>query len=137
MNRVELVGRLTKDPELRYTKENVAVASFTVAINRQFKSENEKQEVDYIQCKAFNKRAETIKKYCSKGSQVAIEGSIRTGNYEKEGKTYYTTEVFIENIQFIGSKPTPEKKETTREERDKIYEEFGNSIEISDEDIAF
>ena len=79
MNRVALIGRLIRDPELRYTKNNTAVASITLGINRAIK--DGEQESDFINCKAFNKRAELIGKYCKKGDQIAIEGSIRTGSY--------------------------------------------------------
>ena len=142
MNRVELIGRITKDAELRYTASNTAVSKFTIAINRNYK--NEEQETDFISCTAFGKRAEMIGKYCKKGTQVAIEGSIRTGSYEKDGKKYYTTDVNIDSIQLLGSKPKEElKAEETKTEKkveeipmaDSIFEAFGNTTD--DDGVAF
>lgn len=139
MNRVELIGRLTKDPELRCTAQNIDVASFTIAINRQFK---DKQETDYIQCKAFNKRAELIHKYCKKGDLIAIEGSIRTGKYDKEGQTIYTTDIITENIQFL-TKKTEDKQEEPQEKTednpmaDNVFADFGSKIDLSEDDLPF
>jgi single-strand DNA-binding protein len=101
MNKVILIGRLTKDPELTYAAgSGVAIARFTLAVNRPFKRE----ETDFINCVAFNKNAETIGQYLAKGRQVAINGSIRTGSYDaKDGTKRYTTDVVVENFEFIGS----------------------------------
>jgi single-strand DNA-binding protein len=105
MNHVSLIGRLTKDVELRYTaNNNTAVASFTLAVNRQFKKESEDRQADFITCKAFGKSAEFIEKYFKKGSQMGIEGRIQTGSYDKEGTRVYTTEVIVEKTHFTGSK---------------------------------
>lgn len=102
MNNVILIGRLTRDPELRYTQQtNTAVARFTVAVDRQ----NGKKEADFIGCKAFGKTAEVIDRYMSKGRQIAIEGRIQTGNYkDKDGRTVYTTAVIVNRVEFIGSR---------------------------------
>ena len=143
MNRVELIGRLTKDTELKYTKNDMAVATFTIAINRQYKGDSGEQETDYITCKAFGKRAELIGKYCKKGDQVAVEGSIRTGSYEKDGQKHYTTEVVIDNIAFLTPKAKEEKGEEeppvviTESASDKVFQEFGDGIEYSEDDVAF
>ena len=141
MNRVELIGRLTKDAELRYTASDTAVSKFTLAITRQ-KNNDGTEETDFIPCTAFGKRAEMIGKYCKKGTQVAVEGSIRTGSYEKDDKKYYTIEVYIENITFIGTKPKEEQPEEIKIEpsksiEQKVFEEFGNDIEYSEDDVAF
>lgn len=103
MNKVILIGRLTNDPELR-ENENSKMAKFTVAVNRL------KEGADFINCIAWNKTAELISKYFNKGSQIALEGRINTGSYEKDGKKVYTTDIIVENITFIGSKDTPEKR---------------------------
>ena len=141
MNRVELIGRLTKDTELRYTKSNMAISTFTIAINRQYKGNSGEQETDYITCKAFGKRAELIGKCCKKGDQVAIEGSIRTGSYEKDEQKHYTMEVVIDNIAFLTPKPKEKKveEEPTINEplNDKIFQAFGDGIEYSEDDVAF
>lgn len=146
MNRVELIGRITKDAELRYTASNTAVSKFTLAITRQ-KNNDGTEETDFIPCTAFGKRAELIGKYCKKGDQMAIEGNIRTGSYEKEGKKYYTTEVYIDNVQFLTKKekPTtveiPPKEEPpvviTESASDKIFQAFGEENFYSEDDVAF
>ena len=106
INKVVLLGRLTKDPELRYAAgSGTAVCRFTVAINRQFK----KDETDFINCVAFGKTGETITQYLTKGRQIAVTGSIRTGSYESNsGEKRYTADVIVETFEFVESK----KKET-------------------------
>lgn len=101
MNKVILIGRLTKDPELRFAAgSGMAISRFTVAVNRQFK----KDETDFINCVAFGKTAETISQYLTKGRQIAVSGSIRTGSYDaQDGSKRYTTDVAVENFEFIGS----------------------------------
>lgn len=141
MNSVELVGNLTKDPELRYTKDNIAVASFNIAINRM------NDGVDFIPIKVFNKQAENCKKYLSKGSKVAIEGSIRTGSYEKEdGTKIYTTEIMANRVHFLSSSANTQEEEkqvqnepqnkSSNELDDEVFAQFGESIEY-DDGIAF
>jgi len=101
MNNVSLIGRLTKDPELRFTSgDGSAVCRFTLAVNRQFK----KDEADFINCVAFGKTAEIINQYVTKGRQLGIQGSIRTGSYDaKDGTKRYTTDIVVNNITFISS----------------------------------
>lgn len=101
MNKVLLLGRLTKAPELRATPSGVSVTSFTVAVNRRFK----KDETDFINCIAWRNTAEFISKYFGKGSMIAIVGSIQTGSYEKDGQKHYTTDINVEEVYFAGSKP--------------------------------
>lgn len=142
MNRVEIIGRLTKDPELRYTTNNKAVAIFTIAINRPMQEE---KRTDFITIKAFNKLAENIHKYCKKGSQISVEGTIQNNNYiDKDGNKRYEYSFIGQRVEFL-SKPTNDsQKEEISQNKPKnnatdenIYKEFGKSIEISDEDIAF
>ena len=105
INSVNLVGRLTRDVELRVSQSNVAVASFTLAVNRQFKSANGEREADFINCVAFKKTAEILNQYAGKGSQIGVTGSIQTRNYEnKEGQRVYVTEVIANNIALLDSK---------------------------------
>ena len=101
MNRVVLLGRLTRDPELNFAAgTGTAVARFTLAVTRPFK----KDETDFINCIAFNKRAETIAQYLTKGRQLAVIGSIRTGSYDaKDGTKRYTTDIVVDSFEFIGS----------------------------------
>lgn len=110
MNVVNLIGRLTRDPELRYSPSGVGVTRITVAVDRKL-SKDKKQEAqannqptaDFISCVAFNKTAELIANYFNKGSQIGVEGKIQTGSYEKDGQRIYTTDVSITGITFIGS----------------------------------
>ena len=100
MNKVVLVGRLVRDPELRFAAgSGNAVSRFTVAVNRQFK----KDETDFISCVAFGKTAEIISQYFTKGKQIAVSGSIRTGSYDaQDGTKRYTTDVAVDSFDFIG-----------------------------------
>lgn len=105
MNKVELLGRLTKDPEIRYTQtNNTMVASFTLAVNRRFAKEGE-QQADFINCVAWNKTAEFVSKYFKKGQQVAVVGRIQTRNWEDDnGQKHYATEVIAEEVYFADTK---------------------------------
>ncbi len=107
MNKVELVGRLTRDPEVRYTQgENAsAIARFSVAVNRRFKNNEGNYDADFINCVAFGKSAEFIEKYFKKGMAIGISGRIQTGNYtNKDGVKVYTTDVVVEEAEFVESK---------------------------------
>jgi single-strand DNA-binding protein len=99
MNSVMLLGRLTKDIELREGK--TAFASFTIAVDRRFSKD---KESDFINCKAFGKTAENMAKFFSKGDLLVLEGRIQTGSYEKDGKKVYTTDVIVDNFNFTASK---------------------------------
>jgi len=102
INRVVLVGRLTKDPELRYTPNGIASCRFTVAVNRTFKGQNGEQEADFINCQAWRKHAENLANFMKKGSLIGLEGRIQTGNYEgQDGKRVFTTDVVADSIQFL------------------------------------
>lgn len=111
MNSVNLIGRLVREPELKYTQSGLAVLRFTVAVDRKL-SKDKKEEAernnqptaDFISCTAFGKTAEVIANYHSKGSQIAVEGRIQTGSYEKDGRRIYTTDVLVNSITFVGSK---------------------------------
>ena len=129
MNKVILIGRLTKDPELRYAAgSGTAVCRFTVAINRQFK----KDETDFINCVAFGKTGETITQYLTKGRQIAVTGSIRTGSYESNsGEKRYTADVIVETFEFVESK----KKETN--EFDKQANNFPDPFTKEHEEPVF
>ncbi len=147
MNKVVLIGRLTKDIELRYTQTNTAVGSTTIAVNRQ-KQENKEQETDFINLVIWGKQAETSSKYLKKGSQAAIDGRIKTRNYENnDGKKVYVVEVVAENIQFLDSKKENTQNQieepTEQELLDKAvnsndpYKEFGQQIEFDDSSLPF
>ncbi|MDF9296068.1 single-stranded DNA-binding protein [Geobacillus stearothermophilus] len=101
MNRVVLVGRLTKDVELRYTPNGTAVASFTLAVNRPFTNQQGEREADFISVIAWRKTAENVANYTTRGSLVAVDGRLQTRSYEKDGRRVYVTEVVADNVQFL------------------------------------
>ena len=105
MNKVFLIGRLARDPELRYTGNNTPVASFTVAVNRPFTNQAGEREADFINVVVWRRQAESIKNYLSQGSQVAIEGRIQVRSYDDQnGQKRYVTEVIADNVEFIGTR---------------------------------
>ena len=105
MNKVVLVGRLTAKPELRYTPANVAFLRFTVAVNRPFANKDGNREADFINVVCWRNQAETIAKYFDKGNLISLEGRIQTGSYDdKDGNKRYTTDVALENFEFVESK---------------------------------
>ena len=107
MNKVILMGRLTRDAEVRYSQgdASTAVARFSLAVDRRFRREGEEQTADFIGCVAFGKTAEFIERFGRKGTKFVIEGRIQTGNYtNKDGQTIYTTDVAVEKVEFVGSK---------------------------------
>lgn len=102
LNSVCLVGRLTKDPELRYTPNNQAVATFTLAVNRNFKSQNGEREADFINCVIWRQQAENLANWAKKGALIGITGRIQTRSYEnQQGQRVYVTEVVAENFQLL------------------------------------
>src|SRR5690554_5383486 len=113
MNVFTGIGRLVEDVDMKYTPNGVAVARFTLAINRPYKNENGKYEADFINCVAFGKRAETIAQYVRKGNRIGITGSIMTGSYENnQGKKVYTTNVNVTGFTFLESAQKTEQKAT-------------------------
>ena len=106
MNKVILTGRITKDPEVRYTQTGVSVVSFTIAVNRTFtSSQSGEREADFINCIVFNKQAENLNRYIKKGGLVGVDGRIQTRSYSaQDGSRRYVTEVVCENIQFLEPK---------------------------------
>ena len=107
MNKVILIGRLARDPEMRTTPNGVATTSFTIAVQRNYANAQGDREADFISCVAWRKQAENIAKYCSKGSQVAVEGRIQTRNYDaQDGTKRYVTEVIADNVSFLGGRST-------------------------------
>ncbi len=109
------IGNLTKAVDLRYTQSNLAIARFTLAINRQ-KTKEGKQECDFINCVAYGKTAELLSKHLDKGSKISVEGHIQTGLYEKDGKKIYTTDVAVERVQFLDRKKKDDLENKTDSE---------------------
>ena len=107
MNKVILIGRLTRDPEVRYSQgeNSTAVAKFTLAVDRRFKRAGDTQEADFISCVSFGKQAEFVEKYFKQGMKMVAVGRIQTGNYtNKEGQKVYTTDIVVEEVEFAESK---------------------------------
>lgn len=104
MNSVNLTGRLTSDPELRYSQSGTAFTNSTIAVQRNFTNQQGERESDFIRLTASGKRAETFANYCHKGSLIGITGEIRTGSYEKNGQKVYTTDVNVNQLTFLESK---------------------------------
>lgn len=135
MQRYIATGNLTKDLELRYTKDNKAVIETTLAVRRGFTD-----ETDFITIQVWNKQAENLVKYCGKGSRILIEGEIRVTSYKnREDKTIYKTYVMVNNVEYLESKPK-QKEEVKKEEKvenNDIYEEFGKEFEITGDMLPF
>ena len=107
MNKAILIGRLTRDPELRTTPTGRNVCQFSIAVNRNFTNANGEREADFINCVVWDKQAENLAKYQHKGNQIAVEGRIQTRNYDdKDGKRVYVTEILATNISFLDAKGT-------------------------------
>ncbi len=105
MNSVQLIGRLTKDIDLRYTQSGAAVGSFNLAVERNFKNADGERETDFIRCQIWRKAAENLEKFTSKGSLIGIEGSVQTRNYENnQGQRVYVTEINVDNFTLLESK---------------------------------
>ena len=161
MNKVVLIGRLTRDPELRYTGSNIPVATFSLAVNRNFSNQQGEREADFINIVVWRKQAENVKNYLTQGSQVAVDGRLQTRSYDDQnGNKRYITEVVADNVEFLGSKnssnntnntnssaknnaeptpydfgPVPEPKGTDVDSNP--FADFGASIEISDDELPF
>ena len=111
MNKVFLIGRLVRDPELRYTGTNIPVATFSIAVNRNYANAAGEREADFINIVVWRKQAENVKNYVKQGSQVAIDGKIQTRTYDDQnGQKRYITEVVADNIQFLDTKAAAERR---------------------------
>jgi len=105
LNQIVLVGRIVRDPELRYGKSGVAVTTFTLAVDRRFKNAQGEREADFIQCKAFKQLGELVANYLGKGKQAAVSVSLQLSSYtDKEGIKKYSTDVIADDIQFLSPK---------------------------------
>ena len=152
MNKVFLIGRLSRDPELRHTANGTAVCQINVAISRPV-GQGREAETDFINVTVWNKPAENVAKYLSKGRQIAIEGRIQTRNYDNnEGKKVYVTEVIASNVEFLGSASDNNRTLTEPVEEnpfdtnppvegtnvdDDPFASFGEKVEISDNELPF
>lgn len=160
MNKVVLIGRLVRDPDMRTVSSGASVTRFTVAVDRpvynsQNGNNNNQPQADFISCVAWRKQAENIAKYCKKGSQVAVEGRIQTGSYDgKDGVKHYTTDVLADNVTFLsarssssneGEQPMPDYNESQKGPQDMPttdvsqdpFKDFGEEVALSDDDLPF
>lgn len=153
LNRVVLVGRLTRDPDLRYTANGAAVGSFTLAVNRQFTNAQGEREADFINCVIWRKSAENFANFTKKGSLVGIDGRLQSRSYEnQQGQKVFVTEVVVDNFSLLESKESQKndsvsnqgfsqeskvnQKQNTNIDTSKSYEDV-NGIDISDDDLPF
>ena len=110
INQVTLVGRLTRNPELKYTQEGTAMTNITLAVSRNYRNKEGNIDTDFVQCTLWKKAAENTVQYCRKGSIIGIIGRIQTRNYENAvGKRVYVTEVIADNVRFLGGKPAEDQ----------------------------
>ena len=156
MNKVILIGRLTRDPELRTISNGASTTSFTVAVNRTYTNQNGERDTDFINCVAWRRQAENIAKYCVKGTQVAVEGRIQTRNYDaQDGTKRYVTEVIADNVTFLSpkgsvgsnnnyannndipSEPQPTEDIATTDITEDPFKDFGEEVVLSEDDLPF
>ena len=131
MNKVFLIGRITKDVELRHSQKGVANVSFTLAVDRQFKDVNGEKLTDFINCVAWNKQAEFLARYVIKGNMLAIDGRLQTRSYvNNQNQTVYVTEVICDSLQNL----TPRPKEETKQDP---MEEYQQDYNFMDDDLPF
>lgn len=135
INRVILVGRITKDPELRTTQSDLSVCSFTLAVNRQFKSKEGENEADFIQCVVWRKQAENLVKYIKRGNMIGVDGRVQTRTYDNnEGVRQYVTEIVCDSIQFLET-----NKQDSQPHTKDNSQQGGQvrNIDISDDNLPF
>lgn len=147
INNVVLVGRLTKDPDMRYTANGTAVSTFTLAVNRNFTNQSGNREADFINCVIWRKQAETLANYARKGTLLGVTGRIQTRSYEnQQGQLVYVTEVVAESFQLLESRSVSESRNSgqstpaagdNQQQSDHSDPFTGSSIDISDDDLPF
>lgn len=134
LNRVILIGRLTRDPEMRYTPNGVATTTFTLACDRPFTNANGEREADFISIVTWRQLAETCANYLRKGRLTAVEGRIQTRHYENsEGRRVYVTEVVADNVRFLESN----RNENTKPPQNDPFADDGKPLDINDDDLPF
>ena len=146
INRVVLVGRLTKDPEFRTTSNDVNVATFTLAVNRTFTNANGEREADFINVVVFRRQAENVNNYLSKGQLAGVDGRIQSRSYEnQEGKRVFVTEVVADSVQFLEPKNNNQQNNQPQQQRGQAPEGNNpftnaarhNDLDISDDSLPF
>src|SRR5690625_3180573 len=145
LNRVVLVGRLTRDPDLRYTPNGVAVANFTLAVNRPFTNQQGNRDADFINCVVWRKPAENLANYMKKGNMVGVDGRLQSRTYEdQDGKTVFVVEVVADSIQFLESRKDNNQSQQQNQQSqqattntDDPFANEGQPIDVSDDDLPF
>ena len=141
INNVTLVGRMTRDAELRYTPQNQAVATFSLAVNRNFKNQNGEYEADFINCVIWRQPAENLANWAKKGALIGITGRIQTRNYEnQQGQRIYVTEVVAENFRLLELNNQNNHSQNQGQPRHNQQPDFGRNtspMDISDDDLPF
>ncbi|MGO4951984.1 single-stranded DNA-binding protein [Paenibacillus sp. DRB1-1] len=140
LNRVILIGRLTKEPELRYTPSGVATCSFTLAVDRPFTSQGGEREADFLPIVTWRQLAETCANYLKKGRLIAVEGRVQVRNYENnEGKRVYVTEIVADNVRFLesGRNDSAGRQQPSTKNDNDPFSDDGKPIDIADEDLPF
>ena len=150
MNKVILIGRLARDPEMRTTSSGLSLTRFTLAVSRPYNVQDGNQQTDFINCITWRRQAENVAKYCSKGSQVAVDGRIQVSSYDaQDGTKRYTTEVVCDNVTFLGSKSGNSNfsnennnimdttEAPTTDVSEDPFKDFGDEIAFSDDDLPF
>jgi|SRR5690625_2729552 len=140
LNRTVLVGRLVKDLDLRYTPNGVAVANFTIACNRPFKSKDGEQEADFINCVVWRKPAENLANYMKKGSQIGVDGRLQSRTYDdKDGKKVFVTEVVADSVQFLEPKSSNQSGDSQKQTKSNPdpFKNEGEPVDISGDDLPF
>ena len=134
MNKVQLIGRITKDIEIKLTSSQTAYCNFTLAVDRRFKDKDGNKQTDFINCVAWKQTAEFINKYFAKGSRIGVCGSIQTRSYEKDGQKVFVTEVVVDEAEFVestakGEAPAPAIKQNVNEAIDRYNQSNSSSNE--------
>ena len=141
LNSICLVGRLTKNAELKYVNDSMAVATFTLAVNRNFKSQNGEREADFINCVIWRQQAENLANWAKKGALIGITGRIQTRSYEnQQGQQVYVTEVVADNFQLLESRKDREagqSQEYNQPDFSRQTQMNANPMDISDDDLPF
>ncbi|MGM9898110.1 MAG: single-stranded DNA-binding protein [Enterococcus faecalis] len=138
MNSVNLVGRLTKEVDLKYTPKGNATGTFILAVNRNYTNANGEREADYIRCVIWRKAAETLAKFTRKGSLIGINGRLQTRNYQnQQGQTMYVTEVLVTDFYLLESKEVNEQRAKAITSNQVEQSTFENDVQISDSDLPF
>lgn len=133
LNRVCIIGRLTKDPDLKYSQSGTAIANFTLAVDRNFKNSQGERETDFIPCVVYRQLAESCANYLSKGKMASVDGRLQVRSFEgKDGQRRWVTEVIAENVQFL----SPKDNKTSGQAYNADGENIGHEVDLSD-DIPF